>query len=117
MSPVSTRQDKTLDHCYTTIEGACRAAPRASLGNSDHDLLVLTSTYKQKLKTMNLFPGLSKCGHTTQCSLCRTVWIVHFRTSLIILVLVLMSTLTQLHPTLSSVKMLACLSGSLSRLE
>ena len=47
-----TRQGKTLDHCYTTIEGAYRATPRAPLGNSHHALLVLIPVYKQKLKTV-----------------------------------------------------------------
>ncbi len=47
-----TRQDKTLDHCYTTIEGAYRATPRAPLGDSDHALVVLTPMYKQKLKSV-----------------------------------------------------------------
>ncbi|XP_070183447.1 uncharacterized protein [Littorina saxatilis] len=43
---------KTLDHCYTTIKQAYHATPRAPLGNSDHAMILLTPTYKQKLKAV-----------------------------------------------------------------
>lgn len=47
-----TREDKTLDHCYTTIKHAYRATPRAPLGDSDHSMVLLTPTYRQRLKTV-----------------------------------------------------------------
>ncbi|XP_070183628.1 uncharacterized protein [Littorina saxatilis] len=47
-----TRNKSTLDHCYTTIKDAYRAVPRAPLGNSDHAMVVLTPTYRQRLKAV-----------------------------------------------------------------
>ncbi|TWW73210.1 hypothetical protein D4764_15G0006040 [Takifugu flavidus] len=40
----------TLDHCYTTVKDAYRAVPRAALGLSDHVMVHLIPTYRQKLK-------------------------------------------------------------------
>lgn len=45
-----TREGNTLDHCYTTISGAYHAVPRAALGHSDHVMVHLIPTYRQKLK-------------------------------------------------------------------
>ena len=45
-----TRDMNTLDHCYTTIKDAYRSVPRAALGLSDHCLVHLIPTYRQKLK-------------------------------------------------------------------
>lgn len=45
-----TRDMNTLDHCYTTIKNAYRSVPRAALGLSDHCLVHLIPSYKQKLK-------------------------------------------------------------------
>ena len=45
-----TRDDKILDHCYTTIRGAFLSIPRAPLGRSDHAMVYLVPTYKQQLK-------------------------------------------------------------------
>ena len=46
------RGNNTLDHCYTTFKQAYRAFPRAPLGKSDHAMLLLIPTYKQKLKSI-----------------------------------------------------------------
>ncbi|KAI2647093.1 RNA-directed DNA polymerase from mobile element jockey [Labeo rohita] len=40
-----------LDHCYTVIKDAYRSVPRADLGLSDHCLVHLIPTYRQKLKS------------------------------------------------------------------
>ena len=48
----STRNNKTLDHCYTIFKDAYRATTRAPLGESDHATVVLIPTYRQKLKTI-----------------------------------------------------------------
>ncbi|XP_076732560.1 uncharacterized protein LOC143413418 [Maylandia zebra] len=45
-----TREERTLDHCYSTISGAYRAVPRASLGLSDHVMIHLIPAYRQRLK-------------------------------------------------------------------
>ncbi|XP_061640830.1 bis(5'-adenosyl)-triphosphatase isoform X1 [Phyllopteryx taeniolatus] len=45
-----TRENNTLDHCYTTVKNAYRAIPRAALGSSDHCLIHLIPTYRQELK-------------------------------------------------------------------
>ncbi|KAK3538765.1 hypothetical protein QTP86_015707 [Hemibagrus guttatus] len=45
-----TREGNVLDHCYTTISGAYRAVPRATLGKSDHIMVHLIPAYRQKLK-------------------------------------------------------------------
>ncbi|TWW71072.1 hypothetical protein D4764_17G0005550 [Takifugu flavidus] len=45
-----TRAENTLDHCYTTVKDAYRAIPRAALGLSDHVMVHLIPTYRQKLK-------------------------------------------------------------------
>ncbi len=42
---------KILDHCYTTIKNAYHSVPRAALGLSDHCLVHLIPTYRQKLKS------------------------------------------------------------------
>ncbi len=46
-----TRDSNILDHCYTTIKEAYQSVPRAALGLSDHCLLHLIPTYRQKLKS------------------------------------------------------------------
>ncbi|KAI0215660.1 hypothetical protein LSAT2_032285 [Lamellibrachia satsuma] len=48
----STRNNKTLDHCYTIFKDAYRATTRAPFGESDHATVVLIPTYRQKLKTI-----------------------------------------------------------------
>ena len=48
----STRNNKTLDHCYTIFNDAYRATTKAPLGESDHATVVLILTYRQKLKTI-----------------------------------------------------------------
>ncbi|KAL0160951.1 hypothetical protein M9458_044676, partial [Cirrhinus mrigala] len=40
-----------LDHCYTTIRNAYQSVPRAALGLSDHCLVHLIPSYRQKLKS------------------------------------------------------------------
>ncbi|XP_051928360.1 uncharacterized protein LOC127604961 [Hippocampus zosterae] len=45
-----TREGNILDHCYTTIKNAYRSVARAALGLSDHNLIHLIPTYRQKLK-------------------------------------------------------------------
>ncbi|TWW59225.1 Transposable element [Takifugu flavidus] len=45
-----TRAENTLDHCYTTVKDAYWAIPRAALGLSDHVMVHLIPTYRQKLK-------------------------------------------------------------------
>ncbi len=46
-----TRDTNILDHCYTTIKEAYHSVPRAALGRSDHCLVHLILTYRQKLKS------------------------------------------------------------------
>ncbi len=44
-----TRDSNILDHCYTIIKDAYHSVPRAALGLSDHYLVHLIPTYRQKL--------------------------------------------------------------------
>ena len=46
-----TRDNNILDHCYTTTKDAYRSVARAALGLSDHCLVHLLPTSRQKLKT------------------------------------------------------------------
>ncbi len=46
-----TRDSNILDHCYTTIKDAYHSFPRAALGLSDHCLVHLIPSYRQKLKS------------------------------------------------------------------
>ncbi len=46
-----TRDSNILDHCYTIIKDAYHSVPRAALGLSDHCLVNLIPTYRQKLKS------------------------------------------------------------------
>ncbi len=46
-----TRESNILDHCYTAIKNAYHSFPRAALGISDHCLVHLIPTYRQKLKS------------------------------------------------------------------
>ncbi len=46
-----TRDSNILDHCYTTIKNTYHSVPRAALGLSDHCLVHLIPTYRQKLKS------------------------------------------------------------------
>ncbi len=46
-----TRDSNILDHCYTAIMDAYHSVPRAALGLSDHCLVHLIPTYRQKLKS------------------------------------------------------------------
>ncbi|KAL0152967.1 hypothetical protein M9458_051720 [Cirrhinus mrigala] len=46
-----TRDSNTLDHCYTTLRNAYHSVPQAALGLSDHCLVHLIPTYRQKLKS------------------------------------------------------------------
>ncbi len=46
-----TRDSNILDHCYTAIKDAYHSVPRAALGLSDHFLVHLILTYRQKLKS------------------------------------------------------------------
>ncbi len=48
-----TRDSKILDHCYTTIKNAYHSVPRAALGLSDHCLVHLIPTYRQKLNDLD----------------------------------------------------------------
>ena len=48
----ATREGKTLDLCYSTIREAYHAVPRAPLGFSDHAVIYLLLSYRQKLKRM-----------------------------------------------------------------
>ncbi|KAI5085717.1 hypothetical protein C0J45_2273, partial [Silurus meridionalis] len=52
--PIScpTREKNTLDHCYTVLKDGYRSVPWAALGNSDHRLVHLIPTYRQKLKSV-----------------------------------------------------------------
>ncbi len=47
----STRNSNILDHCYTAKKDAYHSVPRAALGLSDHCLVQLIPTYRQKLKS------------------------------------------------------------------
>jgi len=46
-----TRDSNILDHCYATIKNAYYSVPRAALGLSDHCLVHIIPTYRQKLKS------------------------------------------------------------------
>ncbi len=46
-----TRDSNILDHCYTAIKDAYHSVPRAALGLSDHCLVHLIPTYRQKMKS------------------------------------------------------------------
>ncbi len=46
-----TRDSNILDHCYTAIKDAYHSVPWAALGLSDHCLVHLIPTYRQKLKS------------------------------------------------------------------
>ncbi len=46
-----TRDSNILDYCYTAINDAYHSVPRAALGLSDHCLVHLIPTYRQKLKS------------------------------------------------------------------
>ncbi len=46
-----TRDSNILDHCYTAIKDAYHSVPRVALGLSDHCLVHLIPTYRQKLKS------------------------------------------------------------------
>jgi len=45
------RDSNILDHCYTTIKEAYHSVPRPALRLSDHCLVHLIPTYRQKLKS------------------------------------------------------------------
>ncbi len=47
-----TRDSNILDHCYTAIMDAYHSVPRAALELSDHCLVHLIPTYRQKLKSV-----------------------------------------------------------------
>lgn len=47
---IPTRNKNTLDHVYSNIRGAYRAAPRPHFGHSDHISLFLYPAYRQRLK-------------------------------------------------------------------
>ncbi len=46
-----TRDSNILDHCYPTIKEAYHSVPRAALGLSNHCLVNLIPTYRQKRKS------------------------------------------------------------------
>ncbi len=46
-----TRDGKILDHCYTTIKDAYHSVPWAALGLSDHCLVHLIPSYRQKFNS------------------------------------------------------------------
>ena len=48
--PRETREGETLDLCYSTISDAYHAVSRAPLGFSDHAMIYLLPSYRQKLK-------------------------------------------------------------------
>ncbi len=60
-----TRDSNILDHCYTIIKDAYHSVPRAALGLSDHCLVHLIPTYRQKFKTSK-FVLSRKPGKTTR---------------------------------------------------
>ena len=45
-----TRQNNTLDHCYTKVKSAYTSRERSGLGNSDHSTILLLPKYTQKVK-------------------------------------------------------------------
>ncbi len=55
-----TRDGNILDHCYTIIKDAYHSVPRAALGLSDHCLVHLIPTYRQKLKSAKPVIGTVK---------------------------------------------------------
>lgn len=50
---IPTRVKNTLDHVYSNIRSAYRAAPRPHFGHSNHISLFLYPVYRQKLKQTN----------------------------------------------------------------
>ncbi len=77
-----TRDSNILDHCYTTIKNAYHSAPQAALGLSDHCLVHLIPTYRQKLKSAK--PVVKDCKEMDQwdgagcTSLSRPYWLECF---------------------------------------
>ncbi len=65
-----TRGSNILDHCYTAIKDAYHSVPRAALGLSDHCLVHLILTYRQKLKSAK--PVLRTVKKWTN----ETVWVL-----------------------------------------
>ena len=47
----NTRGDKTIDLCYSNIGNSYTSKCKPALGNSDHNMIHLIPTYRQKLKT------------------------------------------------------------------
>ncbi|KAF7641217.1 hypothetical protein LDENG_00288860, partial [Lucifuga dentata] len=45
-----TRQEQTLDHCYTPFRDCYKALPRPAFGKADHCSILLLPAYRQKLK-------------------------------------------------------------------
>ena len=48
----ATREQNTLDLCYCYLAGAYIAKQLEPLGNSDHNMVLLRPTYKQKFKAV-----------------------------------------------------------------
>ncbi len=59
-----TRDSNILDHCYTAIKDAYHSVPRAALGLSDHGLVHLIPTYRQKLKSAKSMVKAVKTNET-----------------------------------------------------
>ena len=61
-----TREDKTLDHCYSKIKSAYKSVQRSSLGNSDHSMVMMIPTYTQRAKSTK--PETTQITQWTQCA-------------------------------------------------
>ncbi len=62
-----TRDSNILDHCYTAIKDAYHSVPRVALGLSDHCLVHLIPTYRQKLKSAKpVLRTVKRCTNETE---------------------------------------------------
>ena len=57
----ATRNKNTIDLCYGNIQHAYKATARSPLGGSDHNSVLLTPSYRQKLKTIKPTSKTLKC--------------------------------------------------------
>ena len=73
-----TRENNILDHCYTTVSGIYCNVPTTALGLSNHIMVHLIPSYRQKLKLWKPVVRTSKqwtsetCLDCTDCHAFRT---------------------------------------------
>ena len=57
----TTRLNKTLDLCYCNIKNAYKALQKPPLGSSDHNMVYLAPTYRQRIKTVKPEKKIVEC--------------------------------------------------------